>query len=271
MSSRRCGTPSTTSWPDSAEVLDIAPELEALAVRLHHDFSDHGLLERALAHRSWCAENGGQPSNERLEFLGDAVLGLCVTDHIYREYPDFSEGELAKMRAAIVNATVLAETAVDFDLGPTLLLGNGEDQSGGREKPSILSDTFEAVIGAVYLDGGWVVAQRFIIAALADRIAEAADNPGTQDYKTRLQEFAARRYGSVPRYEVDDSGPDHRKSFSAEVIIGDEQRGTGSGRSKKQAEQQAARDAWFRLDADDVSPDMSVERAYETEGETLDG
>jgi ribonuclease III len=252
-------------------VLDIASELEALAVRLHHDFTDHGLLERALAHRSWCAENGGQPSNERLEFLGDAVLGLCVTDHIYREYPDFSEGELAKVRAAIVNAGVLAETAVDYGLGPTLLLGNGEDQSGGREKPSILSDSFEAVIGAVYLDGGWGAAQRFIVGALSERISEAAENPGTQDYKTRLQELAARHYGSVPRYEVDDSGPDHRKSFAAEVIIGDEVRGSGAGRSKKQAEQQAARDAWSRLDADAVSSDTTVEPVHDTEGETLDG
>ena len=251
-------------------MLDPAPSLAELANRLDHEFADPMLLERALAHRSWCAENGGVPSNERLEFLGDAVLGLCVTDHIYRTYPEFSEGELAKVRAAIVNATVLAETAVHYGVGPTLLLGNGEDQSGGREKPSILSDTFEALIGAIYLDGGWDAARRFIISALRDRVAEAATNPGTQDYKTRLQELAARHFAAVPRYEVDDSGPDHRKSFEARVIIDDVERGSGTGRSKKQAEQEAARDAWFMLGADQALADQ-VTRANETEGEITDG
>ena len=258
-------------------MLDVAPELAALAGRLDHEFADPSLLERALAHRSWCAENGGRPSNERLEFLGDAVLGLCVTDYIYRSYPDFSEGDLAKMRAAIVNETVLAETAATYSLGPTLLLGNGEDQSGGREKPSILSDSFEAVIGAIYLDGGWDAALRFIIGALQDRIADAADSPGTQDYKTRLQELAARQYGDVPHYEVDDSGPDHRKSFAARVVVGNELHGSGKGRSKKQAEQQAARDAWIRLGAEDIPagepgvPPPGDARAPHTEGEALDG
>ncbi len=250
-------------------MLDIAPVLEALAVRLDHDFADPSLLERALAHRSWCAENGGQPSNERLEFLGDAVLGLCITDHIYRHYPDFSEGELAKVRAGIVNASSLAETAVEYGLGPTLLLGNGEDMSGGREKPSILSDGFEAVIGAIYLDGGWAAAQRFIVEALGGRIEDAADNPGIQDYKTRLQEVAARHYGSVPRYEVDDSGPDHRKNFTASVVIDGEVRGSGNGRSKKQAEQRAAADAWARLDAA-ITADAST-HAAESKGESVDG
>jgi len=248
-----------------ADVLDIAPELEALAVRLNHAFADPALLERALAHRSWCAENGGQPSNERLEFLGDAVLGSCITDHIYRRYPNFSEGELAKVRAGIVNASVLAETAADYGLGSDLLLGNGEDMSGGREKPSILSDGFEAVIGAIYLDGGWDAAQRFIIDALGDRIEGAADNPGIQDYKTRLQEIAARHYGAVPRYEIDDSGPDHRKNFTARVVIGDEVRGSGNGRSKKQAEQRAAADAWERLHA------VITANATESRGESVDG
>ena len=231
-------------------MLDVAPELDALAGRLQHRFGDLELLRRALAHRSWCAENGGQPSNERLEFLGDAVLGLCVTDHIYRQFPDFSEGELAKIRASIVNASTLAETAVEFGLGATLLLGNGEDQSGGRAKPSILSDTFEAVIGAIYLDGGWDAARRFIVDALDDRIRDAAENPGTQDHKTRLQEIAAREHGGVPLYEVEDSGPDHRKSFHARVSIAGVVRGEGAGRSKKQAEQAAASDAWQRLSSD---------------------
>lgn len=239
-------------------MLDLAPELAALADRLRHDFDNPELLERALAHRSWCAENGGRPSNERLEFLGDAVLGMCVTDHIYRTYPEFSEGELAKLRASIVNATVLAETARGFALGPTVLLGNGEDLSGGRDKTSILADTFEAVLGAIYLDGGWDAAHRFVGAALADEIADAAANPGTQDYKTRLQELAARDFSSVPIYELRDSGPDHNKSFRATVSISGEIRGDGTGRSKKQAEQSAAADAWASLTA-------------ETEGEASHG
>lgn len=249
---------------------NTAAALSALAQRLDHQFSDPTLLEQAMAHRSWCAENGGQPSNERLEFLGDAVLGLCVTDHIYRSYPDFSEGELAKIRAAIVNATVLAEVAVTFDVGPTLLLGNGEDQSGGRTKQSILCDSFEAIIGAIYLDGGWNDAHRFVLSALGDRIAVAASNPGLQDYKTRLQEASARLFAAAPVYEVDDSGPDHRKSFSAGVFIAGERRGDGIGRSKKQAEQQAARDAWDRLNLGNTSAAPAALTPH-TEGETAHG
>ena len=200
-----------------------------------------------MAHRSWCAETPGVKSNERLEFLGDAVLGLVVTDHIFRTYPDLPEGELAKVRAAVVNAGALAELAAELELGRALHLGKGEDASGGREKPSILADAMEAVIGAVYMDGGYDAARSLIMGLLGDRIEEAAAGPGGQDFKTRLQELAARRFDQLPQYAVDDEGPDHAKRFFATVRIAGDVRGSGEGRSKKQAEQAAARVAWEAL------------------------
>ena len=213
------------------------------------EFRDGELLARALAHRSWCAETAGTDSNERLEFLGDAVLGLIVTDHIFRTYPLLPEGELAKVRASVVNAGVLAELAAELRLGTALLLGKGEDQSGGREKPSILADAMEAVIGAVYLDRGWDGAWGLVMRLLGERIAEAAAGPGGQDFKTRLQELAARRFDELPRYHVVDDGPDHAKRFFATVYVAGEPHGAGEGRSKKQAEQAAAREAWQTLQA----------------------
>jgi ribonuclease-3 len=175
------------------------------------------------------------------------VLGLVVTDYLFNHYPDLAEGELAKVRAAVVNAGVLAELAADLGIGPALALGKGEDASGGREKPSILSDAMEAVIGAVYLDGGWAPAAELVMTLLGERIAEAATGPGGQDYKTRLQELAAQRLDTLPRYEVREEGPDHAKRFYATVYIGEEECGSGPGRSKKQAEQAAAQKAWRAL------------------------
>jgi ribonuclease-3 len=205
------------------------------------------MLARAVAHRSWCAETPGEPSNERLEFLGDAVLGLVITDHLFRTYPTLPEGELAKVRASVVNSEALAEVAAELELGTALLLGKGEDSSGGREKPSILADAMEAVIGAVYLDGGWPAAAELVMSLLGERVEEGAAGPGGQDYKTRLQELAARQLDQLPRYEVVDEGPDHAKRFFATVVLGGIRRGRGEGRSKKQAEQAAAREAWHVL------------------------
>ncbi len=205
------------------------------------------MLAAALAHRSWIAEHPGHPSNERLEFLGDAVLGLIVTDHIFAAYPELPEGELAKVRASVVSAAALSEVAVELHLGETILLGKGENASGGREKPSILADALEAVIGAVYLEGGWDTASTVVLDLLGERIASASEGPGGQDYKTRLQELAAQRFTELPRYSVRDDGPDHAKSFFAEVRITGEVRGRGTGRSKKQAEAAAARRAWESL------------------------
>jgi ribonuclease-3 len=220
---------------------------DELADRLGWSVVDGDLLVRSLAHRSWCAENPGTGSNERLEFLGDAVLGLVVTDHLYRTYPDMPEGELAKVRASVVNSAALAELAADLEIGNALLLGKGEDQSGGRQKPSILADAMEALIGAVYLDQGWSASETMVMRLLGDRIESAAAGPGGQDYKTRLQELCARLFDQLPVYLVTDEGPDHAKLFHAIVHVRGQPQGDGRGRSKKQAEQAAAKMAWETL------------------------
>jgi ribonuclease III len=213
-------------------------------------FTNRALLAQALSHRSWCAEAGGQPSNERLEFLGDAVLGLAVAEHCFTNYPELEEGSLAKVRAAVVNTVVLADVGRDLGLGEVVRLGRGEDSSGGRHKPSILANTVEAVMGAVYLDGGWAAAQEFVMGLLEERIAEAAAGPGSEDFKTRLQEVVARKTQELPRYEVVGSGPDHARRYTAQVFISGEEMGVGMGRSKKDAEQAAARAAWQLLGAE---------------------
>ncbi len=220
--------------------------MRELVVRLGWDVGRPELLVQALSHRSWCAEHPGG-SNERLEFLGDSVLGLVVTDHLYRSYPELPEGGLTKVRASVINSAALAEVAVEMGVGDAILLGKGEGQSGGREKPSILADAMEALIGAVYLDRGWQAAATLVIGLLGERMEEAADGPGGQDYKTRLQELCARAFEELPAYEVTDRGPDHAKEFEATVRVAGRQSGDGWGRSKKQAEQAAARMAWESL------------------------
>ncbi|MGH9226040.1 MAG: ribonuclease III [Acidimicrobiales bacterium] len=231
-------------------MLNDRPPAVGLSKRLGREFNDSELLERAMAHRSWCAENPGNASNERLEFLGDAVLGLVVTAHVYRLYPLLPEGQLAQVRASVVNSAALAETAEGLGIGDYLLLGKGEDASSGREKPTILADAMEAVIGAVYLDGGWEAAEELVLTVLGERIREAAAGPGASDYKTRLQELASRQFDQLPKYEVEGTGPDHAKHFTARVILDGRELGTGQGRSKKQAEQAAARVAWHTLAAE---------------------
>lgn len=221
--------------------------VDALSGRLGWTAADLPLLNQALAHRSWCAENAGWASNERLEFLGDSVLGLVVTDHLYLTYPTLPEGELAKIRSSVVNAVALAEVATDLAVGEALLLGKGENSSGGRQKASILADAMEALIGAVYLDQGWSAVEELVMGLFGPRIEEAAGRPGGGDYKTRLQELCAREFEKLPIYLVEEEGPDHAKRFDAVVIIDGTQRGTGRGRSKKQAEQAAARDAWHHI------------------------
>jgi ribonuclease-3 len=170
-----------------------------------------------------------------------------VAQHCYLVYPGLPEGSLAKVRAAVVNTAVLAEVAFELDLGGALLLGRGEDVSGGRRKASILANAVEAVIGAVYLDGGWDVASRVVLEILGDRIEQAAAGPGAEDFKTRLQEMVLRRIGELPRYEVEGTGPDHARRYRATVLVAGAERGVGEGRSKKDAEQAAARVAWAVL------------------------
>ncbi len=219
----------------------MTDRLGALEERLGYQFGDRALLAQATVHRSWSSEHAADPSNERLEFLGDAVLGLVVTNHAYRRFPSFTEGELAKIRAGVVNAVTLAEVATELSLGVALRVGRGEEQTGGRDKPSILADALEAIIGAVYLDGGMEPVSELVLRLLGDRIDRASTVPGRDDFKTRLQELAARGFDAVPRYDVTSDGPDHAKSFRATVSVGGIVRGRGQGRSKKEAEQDAAR------------------------------
>lgn len=224
--------------------------LEALSERLGYVFSDPELLERAMAHRSWCAEWPGHASNERLEFLGDAVLGWKIADIAYREYRDLPEGKLTDLRKSVVNASALAEVAAAVDLGPCLLLGKGEAAAGGRMKPSILSDALEAVIGAVYLDGGVVAAEALIARLFDEPLRRAALQLDRLDFKTVLQELTARLFDAAPVYVLRESGPDHQKTFAATVLVGGRALGEGTGRSKKIAEQMAASAAHALLTAD---------------------
>ena len=208
---------------------------------------DHAVLQRAVTHRSYAYENGGLPTNERLEFLGDAVLGLIVTDTLFRRFPDLPEGQLAKLRAAVVNMRALAEVSRGLGLGGYLRLGRGEDATGGRDKSSILADALEALIGAVFVDAGLPAASALVHRLFDDVIAEAAGLGAGLDWKTSLQELTAAQLLGVPYYHVSESGPDHEKTFSADVMVGGVVFGTGTGRSKKEAEQQAAEQAWNKI------------------------
>jgi ribonuclease-3 len=215
-----------------------------LRAQLGDPILDAELLVRALTHRSYAYENGGLPTNERLEFLGDSVLGVVVTETLFRAHPDLSEGRLAKLRAAVVNARALAQVARTIGLGDHVMLGRGEESTGGRNKSSILSDTVEAVIGAVYLSGGFETA-RDVVHLLFDPLMETAAGLGAGlDWKTSLQELAAEHSLGVPEYVIEDEGPDHAKTFTAEVQVGGDRYGHGTGRSKKEAEQQAAETAY---------------------------
>ncbi len=199
------------------------------------------MLDSALTHRSFAFERGDIPHNERLEFLGDAVLGLVVTDMIYAWYPHLPEGEMAKLRASTVNTAVLADAARRIGLGDFVFLGKGEDLSGGRLKQSILADAYEAVLAAVYLDSGIEPVRALIERSLADHIRDHVERGVVRDFKTNLQEKSAQITGELPEYKVSSSGPDHEKRFRAEVFVSGKSIGSGEGRSKKEAEQAAAK------------------------------
>jgi ribonuclease-3 len=210
-----------------------------LSARLGYAFTDISLLETAMHHRSWNAENDGGESNERLEFLGDAVLGWVVADIVYTQHSDLPEGKLTDLRKSVVNANALAEVAVELGIGEFLMLGKGEDTAGGREKTSILSDALEAVIGAVYIDAGPQATHDMVSALMGKRIVDAVGGLDRLDAKTRLQELASKFEAHV-HYKVEDEGPDHEKMFFATVFVGDRELGYGEGKSKKAAEQIAA-------------------------------
>jgi ribonuclease-3 len=217
-------------------------DLTNLASLLGHRFKDLSLLDRALRHSSFAHENpGAGPSNEQLEFLGDAVLALTVSNLLVQHFPQGSEGELSRGRAALVNARRLAALARELDLGAYLLLGKGEEQQAGREKPSLLADALEAVMAAVFLDGGLMAAAGLTRRWFTPLLAELAEPPW-QDFKTQLQELTQARFKNSPVYRVlSETGPSHARVFEVEVCLGERPLAQGQGRTKKQAEQQAAR------------------------------
>jgi ribonuclease III len=226
---------------------EVAAPAQALDRSLGLEFSRPELRDAALTHRSYAFEHGLATTNERLEFLGDAVLGIVVTDIAFRRFPEMPEGSLAKLRAAIVNMSSLAEVARGLQLGSVILLGRGEEMSGGRDKPSILADALEAVLGAVYLDLGLDAARRVIERLFWPRMEAYARGEGARDYKTILQELSSQDLRALPEYQLSDEGPDHEKEFTATVFLAGEPWGTGRGRSKKEAEQRAAREAFEKL------------------------
>jgi len=208
---------------------------------------DPDLLELALTHRSYAYEHGGLAHNERLEFLGDSILGQAVTVMLYRDNPDLSEGELAKRRASLVSSVALAEIARQIDLGKHIRLGRGEELTGGRDKSSILADTVEAVIGATYLDAGGEAATALVLRLIAPLLLDPDRFGAAMDPKTSLQELSARIGRGLPRYAVTDTGPDHSKRFHATVSLQGTDIAEGDGTSKKQAEIAAALEAWTKL------------------------
>lgn len=233
-------------------MIRAAKNLEALKGRLGIDWHDEGLFALALTHGSYAYENrqAGPGDNQRLEFLGDAVLELVVSDYMYKTYPHFSEGELTKLRAAVVCEPSLARVARELGLGPCLLMGRGEERSGGRERPSILADAFEAILGAIYLDQGLEKACEIAVALLTPAIEDVLEGRSDRDYKTELQEAVQQNNGGQVHYIIlKEEGPDHDKIFTAGVVYKNKIIGTGAGRSKKESEQQAAREALSRVPA----------------------
>ncbi len=228
-----------------SSVSEQAPDRGVLIDRLGVPV-DPALLELALTHRSYAYEHGGIPHNERLEFLGDAILGKAVTVKLFSDHPDLDEGDLAKRRASLVSSSALAEIARSLGLGSFLRLGRGEERTGGRDKSSILADAVEAVIGAVFLSCTDDVTNDLVL-RLVQPLADDPDRFGALDPKTSLQEVAARRGAGLPIYSVTAAGPDHSRVFTATVTVSDLVTATGEGSSKKQAEMAAALEAWHRL------------------------
>jgi len=231
--------------------IPAAPRVDALRAVLgpEGDAVGDAALALAVTHRSWAYEHGGVPTNERLEFLGDAVLGLVVTDALFRRHPDLPEGQLAKLRASVVNMRALADVARGIGLGEHLLLGRGEEATGGRDKPSILADTLEAVIGMIFCEAGLGAAAVLVHRLLDPVLAEAPTRGAGLDWKTSLQELASAVGEGPPGYAVEESGPDHAKRFLARALVAGASLGTGAGGTKKEAEQRAAQAAYVALRA----------------------
>jgi ribonuclease III len=220
--------------------------MRELVARLGVELSEE-ILKQAITHRSFSYENGGVPTNERLEFLGDSVLGIVITDELYRKNPDAQEGQLAKLRAAVVNAKALADVARTLGLGEFLLLGKGEEATGGRDKSSILADAVEAILGAIYVEHGLEKSGEVILQLFAPILAASAELGAGLDWKTSLAELVNSKSLGVIEYVIEQSGPDHDKRFSAKVKVGQDLYGNGEGKSKKEAEQHAAASAYTEI------------------------
>lgn len=272
----------TSGSGSSADTSSATPEQRPLAdlsdylAEVVGAVCDEALLRRAVTHRSFAYENGNVPHNERLEFLGDSVLGLVVTDTLYRRNPDLPEGQLAKLRAAVVNSRALADVARTVGLGDYILLGRGEEATGGRDKASILADTTEAVIGCVYVSVGLEAADAFVHHLLDPLMEHTAKLGAALDWKTSLQELASAAGPISPSYHIAEDGPDHDKVFTASAVIEDEVLGTGVGRSKKAAEQKAAEAAWKVLSerataVEDAEVEMAAEARTPAHGSGLTG
>ncbi len=236
-------------------------QLKQLAKKLGFSFKRLRLLRRALTHRSYANEQGfpAEAHNERLEFLGDAVLELAISELLMTRYPEFTEGELSKLRAAIVNEKQLAEIARVYHIGDHLLLGRGEEQTNGREKPSLLSDAYEAVLGAAYLDRGYKRSRALIEKHYSRLFENRTPESFYLDFKTELQERVQSIFRTIPQYRLrGERGPDHRKTFEVQLMIRDQAYGTGVGHSKKEAEQKAAEQALKKLEEEQASSDKST-------------
>jgi len=233
-----------------AKVVRLRDEFDELQSRIEYRFRDRGLLEHALTHKSRAAEDasGGVADNESLEFLGDAVLGLVVADVLFHQYPNYDEGQKSKIKAAVVSTQSLARHAERLQLGEHLILGRGEEKTGGRFKQALLADGYEALIAAIYLDGGLDAAEAFLRRELKDAIDEGSAQTFARDYKSALQERLQALGRPLPEYRVSgEAGPDHRKTFTVDVIVHGDVLGSATGRAKKEAEQEAARLALERL------------------------
>ena len=235
-----------------SRVVRLRDEFEDLQTRIGYRFRDRGLLEHALTHKSRSAEDatGGVADNESLEFLGDAVLGLVVADTLFHQYPAYNEGQKSKVKAAVVSTQTLARQAEEIRLGEHLILGRGEEKTGGRFKQALLADAYEALIAAIYLDGGLDAAAAFLRRELKQAMDAGVAQTFAPDYKSALQEKLQALGHPLPEYRLSGSeGPDHRKTFNIEVVVNGEVFGAATGRAKKEAEQEAARMALARLDS----------------------
>ncbi len=231
--------------------------LEGLASDIGYEFKDFSLLDQALHHSSWVHEHPDEAlgSNERLEFLGDAVLELVITEHLFHRFLEANEGQLSKARSGVVNEGRLAATARELQLGDYILLGKGEEGQGGREKPSILADAMEALLASIYLDGGLEAVRKVFVDILADATERSLSRAPKHDFKTRLQEKVQEDLHVTPRYKLlETSGPDHAKTFLVACLVDDEQVAQGTGKSKKEAEQDAARSSLEAMQQEGALP-----------------